>query len=90
MFLKAKLLALGAGILSFLALVFRAQYLQGRRDLYKRKAETAEAQLHQDKVRTKIILDRARKRYSRRAELAQELDQKGHLDSLSSPNNRED
>jgi hypothetical protein len=91
-FLKAKtwLAAGGAALLSFLALWVKLQYVENKREVAERKADTLKAQLHQAKVRKKILKEQKEKFVSRTAEIAAQLEKEDEdftgVDVLSDPN----
>ena len=92
MFLKAKLIALGAAILSGLAFFVRFQSVKNQRDKARLRAEIAEAQVHQQKIRNRIIKEGKEKYVSRRVEIMRELEKEEEefkgIPSLTDPNSK--
>lgn len=90
--MKSWLAVGGAALLSFFALWVKLQYVENKRDIAERKAETLKAQLHQRDTRRKIIKEQETEFVSRTAQLAKELEKDDEdftgVDVLSNPNDQ--
>lgn len=82
----------GALVLSFLALWVKLQYVENKKEIAERKADTLRGQLLQQKQRRKIIKENQEKHVSRSREIAVQLEKEDEdftgIDVLSDPNDQ--
>ncbi len=88
--LQAKLMALGAAVLAFLALMTRLKIVKNQRDKAKEQTEVLKARQHVIKTQRIIKRKEQERLVSRRADLKKELDKEGEdfegVDNFNDPN----
>ena len=88
--LQAKLMALGAAVLAFLALMTRLKIVKNQRDKAKEQTEVLKARQHVIKTQRLIKRKEQERLVSRRADLKKELDKEGEdfegVDNFNDPN----